>query len=94
MKKTTILRVIALLAALLMLCACQKAVPAGGEAESNDSQSTTADTREPVSVNILAVGDNLIHGSYTIRRTPARRPAATTSPMPIKMSLPPLRRLI
>lgn len=26
MKKTTILRVIALLAALLMLCACQKAV--------------------------------------------------------------------
>ncbi len=62
MKKTTILRVIALLAALLMLCACQKAVPAGGEAESNDSQSTTADTREPVSVNILAVGDNLIHG--------------------------------
>ena len=45
-----------------MLCACQKAVPAGGEAESNDSQSTTADTREPVSVNILAVGDNLIHG--------------------------------
>ena len=30
MKKTTILRVIALLAALLMLCACQKAVPAGG----------------------------------------------------------------
>lgn len=27
MKKTTILRVIALLAALLMLCACQKAVP-------------------------------------------------------------------
>lgn len=33
MKKTTILRVIALLAALLMLCACQKAVPTGGEAE-------------------------------------------------------------
>lgn len=31
MKKTTILRVIALLAALLMLCACQKAVPAGAE---------------------------------------------------------------
>ena len=93
MKKTTILRVIALLAALLMLCACQKAVPAGGEAE-NTSESTTADSREPVSVNILAVGDNLIHGSYTIRRTPARRPAATTSPMPIKMSLPPLRRLI
>lgn len=61
MKKTTILRVIALLAALLMLCACQKAVPAGGEAE-NTSESTTADTREPVSVNILAVGDNLIHG--------------------------------
>lgn len=44
-----------------MLCACQKAVPAGGEAE-NTSESTTADTREPVSVNILAVGDNLIHG--------------------------------
>lgn len=61
MKKTTILRVIALLAALLMLCACQKAVPAGGEAE-NTSESTTADTREPVSVNILTVGDNLIHG--------------------------------
>ena len=61
MKKTTILRVIALLAALLMLCACQKAVPAGGEAE-NTSESTTADSREPVSVNILAVGDNLIHG--------------------------------
>lgn len=93
MKKTTILRVIALLAALLMLCACQKAVPTGGEAE-NTSESTTVDSREPVSVNILAVGDNLIHGSYTIRRTPARRPAATTLPMPIKMSLPPLRRLI
>ena len=61
MKKKSILRVIALLAALLMLCACQKAVPAGGEAE-NTSESTTADTREPVSVNILAVGDNLIHG--------------------------------
>ncbi len=45
MKKTTILRVIALLAALLMLCACQKAVPAGGEAE-NTSESTTADSRE------------------------------------------------
>lgn len=61
MKKTTILRVTALIAVLLMLCACQKAVPAGGEAE-NTSESTTADTREPVSVNILAVGDNLIHG--------------------------------
>lgn len=61
MKKTTILRVIALLAALLMLCACQKAVPAGGEAE-NTSESATADSREPVSVSILAVGDNLIHG--------------------------------
>lgn len=42
MKKTTILRVIALLAALLMLCACQKAVPTGGEAE-NTSESTTVD---------------------------------------------------
>ena len=93
MKKKSILRVTALLAALFMLCACQKAVPAGGEAE-NTSESTTADTREPVSVNILAVGDNLIHGSYIIRRTPARRQAATTSPMPIKMSLLPLRRLI
>lgn len=61
MKKKSILRVTALIAALLMLCACQKAVPAGGEAE-NTSESTTADTREPVSVNILAVGDNLIHG--------------------------------
>lgn len=61
MKKTTILRVTALIAVLLMLCACQKAVPAGGEAE-NTSESTTADIREPVSVNILAVGDNLIHG--------------------------------
>ena len=76
-----------------MLCACQKAVPAGGEAESNDSQSTTADTREPVSVNILAVGDNLIHG-VIYNQAHARRPAATTAPMPIKMSLPPLRRLI
>lgn len=56
MKKKSILRVTALIAALLMLCACQKAVPAGGEAE-NTSESTTADTREPVSVNILAVGD-------------------------------------
>lgn len=44
MKKTTILRVTALIAVLLMLCACQKAVPAGGEAE-NTSESTTADTR-------------------------------------------------
>lgn len=85
MKKTTILRVIALLAALLMLCACQKAVPAGGEAE-NTSESTTADSREPVSVNILAVGDNLIHGSYIIRRTPARRQAAMILHMPIKIS--------
>ena len=71
MKKKSILRVTALIAVLLMLCACQKAVPAGGEAE-NTSESTTADTREPV----------------------ARRQAATTSPMPIKMSLLPLRRLI
>ena len=85
MKKTTILRVIALLAALLMLCACQKAVPAGGEAESNDSQSTTADTREPVSVNILAVGDNLIHG-VIYNQAPARRPAAMILHMPIKIS--------
>ena len=61
MKKKSILRVTALIAALLMLCACQKAVPAGGEAE-NTSESATADSREPVSVNILAVGDNLIHG--------------------------------
>ena len=51
MKKKSILRVTALIAALLMLCACQKAVPAGGEAE-NTSESTTADSREPVSVNI------------------------------------------
>lgn len=42
MKKKSILRVTALIAALLMLCACQKAVPAGGEAEST-SESTTAD---------------------------------------------------
>ena len=55
MKKKSILRVTALIAALLMLCACQKAVPAGGEAE-NTSESATADSREPVSVNILAVG--------------------------------------
>ena len=33
MKKKSILRVTALIAALLMLCACQKAVPAGGEAK-------------------------------------------------------------
>lgn len=93
MKKKSILRVTALLAALLMLCACQKAVPAGGEVEST-SESTTADSREPVSVNILAVGDNLIHGVITIRRTPARRQAAMILHMPIKISLPPLRRLI
>ena len=41
MKKKSILRVTALIAALLMLCACQKAVPAGGEAE-NTSASPSA----------------------------------------------------
>lgn len=93
MKKTTILRVIALLAALLMLCACQKAVPVGGEAE-NTSESTTADTREPVSVNILAVGDNLIHG---VIYNQAHARSATDGydfTYAYKNVAPPLRRLI
>lgn len=85
MKKTTILRVIALLAALLMLCACQKAVPAGGEAE-NTSESTTADSREPVSVNILAVGDNLIHGVIYNQAHARSGQAAMILHMPIKIS--------
>lgn len=60
MKKTGILKIFALLAVVALLCSCVKAVQTGGEVDS-ENQTTTAETREPVSVNILAVGDNLIH---------------------------------
>lgn len=60
MKKTGTLKIFALLAAVVLLCSCVKSVQTGGEVDS-ENQTTTAETREPVSVNILAVGDNLIH---------------------------------
>lgn len=60
MKKTGILKIFALLAAVVLLCSCVKSVQTGGEVDS-ENQTTTAETCEPVSVNILAVGDNLIH---------------------------------
>ncbi len=61
MKKTGFIKIFALLAAVLLLCSCAKTVQTAGGVD-GENQTTTAEARDPVSVNILAVGDNLIHG--------------------------------
>ncbi len=60
--KKLVLSVIAMFAALLMLasCAMNQTAPAGGEVETTAEQ-TTEQVKQPTSVDILAVGDNLIH---------------------------------
>ncbi|MBQ2774641.1 MAG: CapA family protein [Clostridia bacterium] len=45
---------------LLVSCSINQTAPAGGEVETTAEQ-TTEQRKEPTSVNILAVGDNLIH---------------------------------
>ncbi len=63
MKNTAALKILALLVAILMLCSCSKVTPVDSpDVQAQEQEQTTADARAPVSVELLAVGDNLIHG--------------------------------